>query len=58
MMISALTGLQFIEKLGRRPTLMLSSTGMSLSVVVITVYPDINDIICFAAQLDIRCVLL
>ncbi|KZT12891.1 general substrate transporter [Laetiporus sulphureus 93-53] len=37
MMIAALSGLRFIEKWGRRPTLMLSSTGMSFSVVVITV---------------------
>lgn len=37
MMISALSGLRFIEKWGRRPTLMLSSTGMAISVIVITV---------------------
>ncbi|CCM03381.1 uncharacterized protein FIBRA_05511 [Fibroporia radiculosa] len=37
MMISALSGLRFIERWGRRPTLMLSSTGMALSVVVITI---------------------
>ncbi|PCH41336.1 general substrate transporter [Wolfiporia cocos MD-104 SS10] len=37
MMLSALTGLRFIERWGRRPTLMLSSTGMSLSVIVITI---------------------
>ncbi|KAL6298721.1 general substrate transporter [Sparassis latifolia] len=37
MMISALCGLQFLERWGRRPTLMLSSTGMSISVVIITV---------------------
>ncbi|KAH9947314.1 general substrate transporter [Amylocystis lapponica] len=37
MMISALSGLRFIEKWGRRPTLMLSSTGMSICVILITV---------------------
>ncbi|EPT02814.1 hypothetical protein FOMPIDRAFT_1029123 [Fomitopsis schrenkii] len=36
MMIAALSGLRFIEKWGRRPTLMCSSTGMALCVVVIT----------------------
>jgi len=37
MMVSALCGLRFVERWGRRPTLMLSSTGMTLSVVMITI---------------------
>ena len=37
MMIFALSGLQFIERWGRRPSLMLSSAGMTLSVTMITV---------------------
>lgn len=36
MMIAALCGLRFVEKLGRRKTLMVSSAGMSASVAVIT----------------------
>lgn len=37
MMISALCGLRQIEKWGRRPTLLFSSTGMCICVVAITV---------------------
>jgi len=37
MMISALSGLRFIERWGRRPTLMLSSTGMAICVILITI---------------------
>ncbi|KIM76493.1 hypothetical protein PILCRDRAFT_12734 [Piloderma croceum F 1598] len=37
MMIAALCGLRQIEKWGRRPTLLFSSTGMCLCVVAITV---------------------
>jgi MFS family permease len=37
MMISALSGLRFIQRWGRRRTLMISSTGMAISVVLITV---------------------
>lgn len=36
MMVAALCGLRFVEKLGRRKVLMASSTGMSASVAVIT----------------------
>ncbi|KEF59366.1 uncharacterized protein A1O9_04210 [Exophiala aquamarina CBS 119918] len=36
MMVAALCGLRFVEKLGRRKVLMASSAGMSASVAVIT----------------------
>ncbi|KIY02247.1 uncharacterized protein Z520_02385 [Fonsecaea multimorphosa CBS 102226] len=36
MMVAALCGLRFVEKLGRRKVLMVSSAGMSASVAVIT----------------------
>ena len=36
MMCFALTGLQFIERWGRRPSLMISSVGMTISVTMIT----------------------
>jgi hypothetical protein len=36
MMVAALCGLRFVEKLGRRKLLMASSAGMSASVIVIT----------------------
>ena len=36
MMMAALCGLRFVEKIGRRKLLMGSSAGMSLSLVVIT----------------------
>ena len=36
MMVAALCGLQFVERLGRRKLLMASSAGMSASVIVIT----------------------
>jgi len=36
MMIAALCGLRFIHKFGRRQLLMFSSTGMSISVAIIT----------------------
>lgn len=42
MMIAALSGLRFIEKWGRRPTLMCSSTGMALCVIVITVTSSVT----------------
>lgn len=37
MMVFALTGLQFVERWGRRPSLMVSSAGMTISVTMITV---------------------
>ena len=37
MMVSALSGLQFVERWGRRPSLMLSSIGETISVVLVTV---------------------
>ncbi|OQV00862.1 hypothetical protein CLAIMM_06303 [Cladophialophora immunda] len=36
MMVAALCGLRFVEKLGRRKVLMVSSAGMSASVAIIT----------------------
>lgn len=36
MMATALCGLRFVDRWGRRPLLMASSTGMSISVAVIT----------------------
>ena len=36
MMVAALCGLRFVEKIGRRKLLMFSSAGMSASVIVIT----------------------
>lgn len=36
MMVAALCGLRYVEKLGRRKVLMGSSTGMSISVAIIT----------------------
>ena len=37
MMAAALTGLQFVERWGRRPSLMLSSSGETISVIMVTV---------------------
>lgn len=36
MLCFALTGLNIIERWGRRPSLMVSSTGMTISVAMIT----------------------
>ena len=37
MMVAALSGLQFVERWGRRPSLMLSSVGETISVIMLTV---------------------